>query len=121
MGLRTVSKNLVTDLRLESLRRRVLGQKPGSWVQYGKYRVRINDGANFYMLCKDIFVQSLYHFEARTPHPRILDVGSNIGMSILYFKQQYPDSQITAFEADPSIFPYLLDNIRHNHIERVTP
>ncbi len=79
-------------------------------------RVKINDGPNFYMLYKDIFCRRIYHFEAETRAPRILDCGSNIGMSILYFKTAYPQARITAFEPDPMVIPYLTHNINANNL-----
>jgi FkbM family methyltransferase len=83
------------------------------------YTVRINDGPNFYMLCKDIFCQRIYHFECSRPDPLILDCGANIGLSILYFKHVYPGSRITAFEPDPGILPILRDNLLTNGLEDV--
>ena len=71
------------------------------------YRVRINDGPNYYILFKDLFVHRIYHFQSARPDPLILDGGSNIGMSILYFKHVYPQAHIIGFEPDPTISPLL--------------
>jgi FkbM family methyltransferase len=68
---------------------------------------------------KDIFVNRIYHFDAQSPDPIILDCGSNIGMSILYFKHIYPKARITAFEPDPSIFPCLRENMIRNGLTDV--
>jgi FkbM family methyltransferase len=119
MRLRSISKKVLPELQLVNLKRRTWSQKAGAWLPCGPYRVRINDGPNFYMLCKDLFVRKLYHFEAATAEPRILDCGGNIGMSVLYFKQVYPGSRIVVFEPDPAIFPYLDDNVRHNQLDGV--
>ena len=86
-------------------------RKPGTRLRCFGYTVRINDAANFYVLRKDIFVRRIYHFAAQRPDPVILDCGSNIGMSILYFKRAYPSSRIIGFEPDPSIYPYLKENV----------
>src|SRR5262245_51034555 len=120
MRLRTVVRNTIADLKLASLHVSTWRQKPGSWANHAGYRVRINDGPNFYMLCKDIFIKKLYEFDAKTSSPRILDCGGNIGMSVLYFKRRYPDSRIVVFEPDPAVFPYLSDNVRHNGLNNVT-
>src|ERR1041384_2594292 len=93
------------------LRGKLRQRKPGARLRCFGYTVRINDAANFYVLRKDIFVRRIYHFEAQRPDPLILDCGSNIGMSILYFKQAYPKSRVIGFEPDPSIFPYLKENV----------
>jgi FkbM family methyltransferase len=43
----------------------------------------------------------------------ILDIGSNIGASILYFHQQFPDAKIFGFEPHPDTFRVLEKNIAH--------
>jgi hypothetical protein len=76
-------------------------QNPGYRVQFLSYMARINDGPNFYNLYKDIFVHRFYHFEAQRRNPLIFNGGSNIGMSILYFKHFYPQGRSIGFEPDP--------------------
>ena len=104
---------------LARLRRKVSEKKPGSVVCCLGYTVRINDGPNFYILYKDIFINRIYHFEAQRPDPLILDCGSNIGMSILYFKHIYPEARIIGFEPDPAVFPYLQANVAGNDLTDV--
>jgi len=99
--------------------RRYLPLRPGSIAKVGPYRVRTNDGPNLYVLYKDLFVRRVYDFEAQRSDPRILDCGSNIGLSILYFKSRYPAARIEAFEPDPSIVPYLKENLAMNAIDGV--
>ena len=106
-------------MRLVLLRRRVMNKKPGSIVTLNRYKVRINDGPNFYYLYKDIFEKRVYHFDARRPDPLIVDCGSNIGMSVLYYKHEYPSARIIAFEPDPAIFRYLQENVTSNRLADV--
>ncbi len=108
-----------TSRSLADLRTRSAGLKPGSSVRYRNFTIRVNDGLNFYMMMKDIFINRIYHFEARRANPVILDCGSNIGISILYFKQIYPRAQIVAFEPDASVVPYLRQNIAANGLTDV--
>lgn len=108
-----------TNWHLVWLHRRVWGKKPGSLVHCLNYTLRISDGPNFYILYKDIFIHRIYHFEAQRPDPFILDCGSNIGMSILYFKHVYPKARVIGFEPDPVIFPYLQENITRNDLKDV--
>lgn len=84
------------------------------------YTVRANDGPNFHVLYKYIFCHRIYHFDCDRRDPLILDCGSNIGMSILYFKHVYPAARIVAFEPDPVIIPYLEDNLVRNGLADVT-
>jgi FkbM family methyltransferase len=48
-----------------------------------------------------------------------LDCGSNIGVSILYFKHLYPQARVVGFEPDTRVFPYLEGNIARNRLQGV--
>lgn len=74
----------------------------------------VPDAASFLSAYKEIFVSEIYRFRAENETPAILDLGANIGLSVLYFKSLYPDAQITAFEADPSIYACLKQNVHGN-------
>ena len=41
----------------------------------------------------------------------ILDIGSNIGASIIYFRRQFPDANIFGFEPHPDTFRILRENV----------
>jgi FkbM family methyltransferase len=68
---------------------------------------------------EEIFIYKSYRFESNTQNPLIFDCGSNIGISILYFKIFHPDSRIVAFEPDPENFRLLKKNIECNKLENV--
>src|SRR5574337_208019 len=72
------------------------------------------DTASFLSAYKAIFVDQQYSFPFAGGTPRILDLGANIGLSVLFFKKRFPNASITAFEADPRIFGYLTKNIHGN-------
>ncbi len=110
-----------TALQLVRLRRRMYLMPPGSNETEGlfNYTVHINNGRIFYVLYKDIFIKRVYHFEAQRPDPLILDLGSHIGLAILYFKHLYPQARIIGFEPDPATFPYLKDNVSQNGLTGV--
>jgi FkbM family methyltransferase len=114
-----IASELITTWRVGWLKWRSRRKKPGSLVRFLGYRVRINDGPSFFIQHKDIFTNRIYHFQARRADPRILDCGSNIGMSVLYFKHTYPQARVVAFEPDPEIFPYLQENIESNRLANV--
>ena len=84
------------------------------------YTVHITDGPNFYMQYKDTFIKRIYDFKAVRTDPLIIDGGSNIGMSILYFKRIYPAARIIGFEPDSVIFRILRENVTHNRLKDVT-
>jgi FkbM family methyltransferase len=74
--------------------------------------IRFSDGPGFLLSLREIFIEQVYKFEPSRPSPLIIDVGSNIGLSIIYFRELAPRSRIIAFEPDPSLFRLLEENIR---------
>lgn len=76
------------------------------------HRIRIVDAPTFLSGRHEIFERRVYDFEAGRSDPLIIDCGSNIGLSVIFFKQRYPDARVIAFEADPDIFRILDYNVR---------
>jgi len=74
-------------------------------LRLGQRWLKIPDVASFLSMYEEIFVRRIYEIPQKAP--RILDLGANIGISVLWFKERYPESQILAIEADPKIFQYL--------------
>lgn len=72
----------------------------------------VPDVASFLSTYREIFVEQSYRFNSSSKSPRILDLGANIGLSVIYFKSIFPDAVITAYEADPIIFEYLEKNVK---------
>ena len=70
----------------------------------------IPDIASFCAQLQEIFIDEVYAFDCPIPHPTIIDCGSNVGVSIAYFKILYPQAHVIGFEADPEIFAYLNHN-----------
>lgn len=83
------------------------------------YTIRFNNGRTAFGQYKLIFHDLIYHFESERPDPLVFDCGSNLGLSILYFKHVYPNARIIGFEPDPAYFPYLEENIAANGLEEV--
>jgi FkbM family methyltransferase len=79
----------------------------------------IHDIASFYLGEAELFKSEMYKFKAKCKNPFIIDCGSNLGMSIIYFKELYPEASIVAFEADEYIFGFLEKNMRSFEYENV--
>lgn len=77
------------------------------------------DSASFLSAFHEIFVERIYDFSFPGDSPRILDLGGNIGLSVLNFKMLYPKAKITVLEADPKIFSYLEQNVAGNGFDDV--
>lgn len=61
---------------------------------------------------KEIFIDDEYQFNLKE-HPNIIfDLGSNIGLSVIYFKLKYPKAKIYAFEPDPDTYKKLKKNLK---------
>ena len=72
------------------------------------------DAASFLYMYREIFEECIYAFRAKSEKPYIIDGGANIGLSVLYFKELYPMSEIVAFEPDDMVFSVLEKNVRSN-------
>ncbi len=88
-------------------------------VSFGKYRLRVPDTMSFLFQHQEIFADEFYHFKTGRSQPVILDCGANVGMSILYFKELYPQARVMAFEAEASIAALLRENLQSNGIKDV--
>ncbi len=73
----------------------------------------------FELISREIFEGREYAFDAATSAPTILDCGSHIGLSVAWFKRQFPKARITAFEPDPRSFELLQANLAANGLEGV--
>ncbi|WP_276504835.1 FkbM family methyltransferase [Terrimonas pollutisoli] len=82
--------------------------------------LHVHDHASFRLGRKELFREEVYKFISPKTTPFIIDCGSNIGMSILYFKSLFPGAKIIGFEADPYIFSFLEKNIRSYNLGDVT-
>jgi len=120
-GLRALVR-CAQEFQLARLRYRMFAEPPSTpgIQRFLHYTVRITDGPNFYMQYKDEFVRRIYHFDSQRRDPLIIDAGSNIGMSLLYFKHTYPQARVIAFEPDPTIFGILQENVTRNRLADVT-
>ncbi len=82
-------------------------------------KARIQTYSKFLVLIEEIFIDECYGFHARREDPLIIDCGSNIGMSIMYFKKRYPAARVIGFEAMKNIFSILQENMNSNRWEGV--
>ena len=83
------------------------------------YSMHFTDNGALFGMLDEIFVRENYKFNCQSNSPTIIDCGANIGLSVLYFKLQYPDAVIHAFEPDPVAYEKLVANIEANGFEDV--
>jgi FkbM family methyltransferase len=112
---------LATYLRItakEIAVRRGLMKSP-SVERIGRQQLTFPTYGMIWSLWREIYAKTPYFFVSTSAHPTILDVGSNIGMAVLYMKHIYPGSRITAFEPDPKAYKVLQENVELNRLNDV--
>jgi FkbM family methyltransferase len=105
-------------LKVAALLRLFPGLRHSSICLLG-FRVHFFDIPAVTSLFEEIFINSDYFFQTSSKQPLIIDGGSNIGISVLFFKWLYPTSSIVAFEADEDTFRVLRKNIETNALDSV--
>ena len=83
------------------------------------YKVNYLSAEFFRYLFNEIFINLEYNFSTDKKNPKIIDCGSNIGMSILFFKMLYPEADVIAFEPDIRAFECAQNNIQDNSLKNV--
>lgn len=76
-----------------------------------KYRITLKDEIEFWQF-KEIFVQKIYDIGTNVTPKTIVDLGSNIGLSVLFFRSRYPMAKIYAYEPDPENFKRLIEHTK---------
>jgi FkbM family methyltransferase len=94
-------------------------RKQKSKVSFNGFDIWVADHLSFVFQYREIFLEESYKFISNKREPIIIDCGTNIGMSILYYKKLYIDSKIYCFEADPNIANILSQNIVQNNLQNV--
>lgn len=82
--------------------------------------IQLTDSVSFVAGYEEIFKRENYKFSTDKKNPFIIDCGSNIGLSLIYFKQLFPAAQIICFEPDPAIFSVLKGNSEKLGLNQVT-
>lgn len=98
---------------------RKFGKKYRSEVLLGKH-IEVDYYPDFVSQFVEIFVHFIYYFPIHKKMISIIDCGSNIGVSVLFFKIFYPNSKIIAFEPDPHAYSLLVNNVKKNNLKGVT-
>jgi FkbM family methyltransferase len=81
--------------------------------------ISIVDSMTFLSGVNEIFRDNIFQFNSSNDYPLIIDCGSNIGLSVIYFKTKFPKSRILAFEPDPDIFNVLKKNINSYNFKQI--
>jgi FkbM family methyltransferase len=116
--IKKISQKFSTIER-EKKRLRRIPRYIGDSTKILQNRIDFVDSVSFLHGYQEIFEEECYSFNASSSYPFIIDCGSNIGLSIIYFKRQYPNARIIGFEPDPMIFRVLNNNIANFKLQNV--
>jgi methyltransferase, FkbM family len=101
--------------------------KLGNTPRYSECNANVNnwlfsipDSLSFISGFHEIFVEENYAFNCASSAPYIIDLGANIGLSVLYFKMLFPEAEICALESDSAIYSHLVRNVHGNGYNDVT-
>ena len=97
---------------------------PGGYLQptTTNFRGKVTHFASpFWFLhsVQEIFIDEVYKFAPASDAPVIIDCGANIGLSVIYFKTNWPGSKVIAFEPDPSVCDLLRKNVAERNLSGV--
>ena len=107
----------VNDTKIEKLE--IQRYQKGK-TQFLNYDIEYIDYASFESTKRELFYHRIYDFKSNSNSPTIIDCGANICLSVLFFKELYPNASILAFEADPKVFKCLSDNVVNFKYDNVT-
>jgi FkbM family methyltransferase len=108
---------VATQLRLEA--GRVEREDGHVRVPVGRFDAAGFSAQSLAYLHNEIFVKLAYYFHAARPDPFVVDGGSNVGISVLFFKALYPDARVLAFEPARRAHALLVRNVERNDLHDV--
>lgn len=88
-------------------------------AKVGRFKVTGFSIPSLAFLHREIFVDLQYYFSTDVRDPYIVDGGSNIGMSVLFFKALYPHARVLAFEPAQRAHDLLVRNVEANELRDV--
>ena len=88
-------------------------------AQFMGFKIKYADQKTLEFMFKEIFVKGEYYFKSSKDSPVIIDCGSNIGISLIFFKSIYPKCEIISFEPSKEVFSCLKENVESNKFASV--
>jgi FkbM family methyltransferase len=87
--------------------------------KWGSSVILFPDAASFLFIYRELFKQHIYKFTSEKKSPLIFDCGANIGLSVIYFKELFPNARVVAFEPERTVFEYLKKNIENLRLPNI--
>lgn len=67
---------------------------------------------SFIQNVEEVLVDEVYKFDSDKKNPVIIDCGTNIGLSVIYFKRLFPNAKIIGFEPDKQMYEVCCENLK---------
>ncbi len=80
-------------------------------AKYGNRAILYLYDYSDFLVFNEVFIKNIYELSEPKDIKIILDLGSNTGISIIFFKLKYPKAKILGVEANPEIFSRLRNNV----------
>ncbi len=87
-------------------------------IKFHNYKIWYNNGPELYAGIDELFLTEIYKQDF-APNSLIIDCGSYIGLSLLYYKSICPSARIISFEPDKQNYGILLRNIETNNLNNI--
>jgi FkbM family methyltransferase len=88
-------------------------------IKVNGWELQVPDALSFIYQFREILVEESYLFNCNKTNPVIIDCGSNIGLSGIYFANRFKDAEIYCIEADQAIAQTLAWNLKNNGASQV--
>ena len=89
-------------------------------INFKEFTIKTPDSLSVLWQIKEIFFDKEFLFENHNNEDLLIyDCGANVGLATLFFEKMYDNAKIKSFEADPSIFLYLKENVNNNQLKNV--
>lgn len=95
------------------------GCAPTGTVRLGGWTLEYVAPRAFAYTLRLLFGSRIYDVAPLSAPARVIDGGGWLGLSVLRFRQLFPDAHITVFEPDPEIFRLMCRNIERNGLRDV--
>lgn len=77
------------------------------------YPIKLRSGTSDVPTFIQVFIERSYNIRPEAEPTTIIDAGANIGLSSIYFANEYPNAKVIAIEPEESNYRLLEENVAH--------
>ena len=113
--------NPFSKVGISTLNLKLIKNQPDNSLHSSNFlgsKISYYNSAEFLHGVKEIFIDEIYKV-ALPENALIIDCGSHIGLSVIYFKKLFPSANIIAFEPDKRNFGLLSKNIEAFNLKNI--